>query len=162
MSQTSYSADQPRAFVGMKADAIFDRVETGLVEPAAGINFGLFVKPGTDPATQIDLVDAGASIQGTTLHRHVQQALVTGIALYEQNMAADVLRQGKVWMLQAAGGGALAVGDPVFAMVDSAGQEGQATDAAGVNNISVPTAIVRDTSVDPDGLTIVQVETNLP
>lgn len=162
MSQLSYNNDQPRAFVGMKGDAIFDRVETGLVETTAGINFGLFVKPGTDAATQIDLVSAASIIRGITLHRHLEKALVTGISLYDENSAADVSRQGKTWMLQAAGGSTLAVDDAVYAMVDSAGQIGQATDAAGANNVLVPTAVVRDTSTDPDGLVIVLVEINLP
>lgn len=162
MSQTSYNTDQPVAFVGMKGRVEFDRVNTGLVETVAGIDFGLFVKPGTNAETQVDLVSAGAIIRGATLHRHLEKDISTGVSKYKQNMAADVLRQGTVWMLQAAGGGALAVDDPVYAMVDVAGQIGQATNAAGTNNILVPTAVVRKTAVDPDGLTIVLVEFNLP
>ena len=162
MSQTSYNTDQPVAFVGMKGDAIFDRVETGLVEDAAGINFGVFVKPGTNPATQVAIITAATAVQGITLHRHVEKALGTGLALYSQNMAADISRQGKVWMYEAAAGGTLSVGDPVYAMIDTAAQAGQATDADGAANILVPTAMVRDESTDPDGVKIVLVEINLP
>jgi len=161
MSQLSYSENQGRAFVGMKGDASLDRVEVGSVETVAGLGFGLFVKPGTNAESQINAVSAASIIRGATLHRHVEPNS-SGVTLYNETDSADVLRQGKVWMLEAAAGGTLAVDDAVYAMVDTAAQVGQATDAAGTNNVLVPSAVVRAVSTDPEGLVIVLVEINLP
>jgi hypothetical protein len=160
MTQSSYAIDQPEAFAGMKANAGFDYVESRLVEPAAGIRFGLAVKPGTDAERQIDIVDAGAAIEGITLHQHVEKALDTGIALYKQNETASVIRQGIVWM--PVSGSAPAYNAAVYAMVDTGADAGYATDAAGANNVLIPTAVAKGTSTDPDGNTIVKVEINIP
>lgn len=160
MSQTSYNINQPEAFAGMKGEAVFDQVESFAVEPAAGIRFGLAVKPGTDPNKQVDIVDAGATIRGITVHQHVEKALDTGDALYKQEQTAGIMRKGKIWMRVS--GTAPAVDAVVYAMVDTAADAGFAAAAAGANNILIPTAIARKQSTDPDGNDIVLVEINLP
>jgi len=120
----------------------------------------LAVKPGTDPVEQIDIVDAGASIRGITLHQHVEKALDTGVALYKQDETAGVMKQGLLWM--PVSGTAPAVDAVVYAMVDTGADAGFATDAAGSNNILIPTAVCRKQSTDPDGNEIVLVEINIP
>lgn len=160
MSQTAYNRDFPEAFAGLKGDASFDRVVSKLIEPSAGIRFGLAVKPGTDAERQVDIVDAGASIEGITLHQHVEKDYATGAALYAQNEASSVLRQGLVWM--PVSGTAPAVGAAVYAMVDTGADAGYAANAAGSNNILIPTAVCIKQSTDPDGNDIVLVEINIP
>lgn len=160
MSQTSYSIDSPEAFAGMKVDSGFDRVESFTVQPAAGIRFGLAVKPGTDKVREIDIVSSGATIRGITLHQHVEKALVTGVALYKEEETADVIRQGVVWM--PISGTAPVVDAAVYAMVDTGADAGYAAAAAGANNVLIPTAVCRKLSTDPDGNAICAVEINLP
>ncbi|NJR73248.1 MAG: hypothetical protein HC773_05250, partial [Scytonema sp. CRU_2_7] len=144
----------------LKGDAGFDYVESRLVETAAGIRFGLAVKPGTDAGTQVAVVTAGASIEGVTVHQHVEKDYLTGTALYKQYEVAGIMRRGLIWMRVS--GTAPVVNAPVYAMVDTALDAGFATGLAGTNNILIPTAVCKKLSTDPDGSAIALVEINIP
>lgn len=159
MSQTSYSLDQPEAFAGMKGDAGFDRVESYSAE--GGIRFGIALAPGTNIEDQVKVPVTGNNIKGISLHQHVPKELGTGTAEYKDTETVSVMRQGLVWM-RTATTNSLAIGGPVYANIDAAGEEGFAIDVAGTNNILIPTAQVRKLSVDPDGIEIALVEVNIP
>ena len=93
--QDSYNIDQPEAFAGLIGDSGFTRKETGLAEGV--VDFGLGLIAGTDAVRQVKIPSSpGGEVRGISIHQHVEQAQVTGIAQYKDEDAVDVMRRGLV------------------------------------------------------------------
>lgn len=162
MSQDAYNIDQPVAFAGLKGDASYDRVETGLAEGAIG--FGLGLEAGTDPEKQVKVPSApGGVVRGISVHQHVEKTLGTGVAQYEDEDAVGVMRQGLIWMRQETSDiGTLAIDDPVYINVAIGGAQLGRVTSVSTGNVLIPTGVCRKLSTDPDGFGIALIEINIP
>ena len=93
--QTNYNFDFNRAFAGMKSDARFDEVVTGIAEGSIGFGYGVVIGTAQSqvkvPATATD------SFRGIALHIHKEQS-TAGVqdAQYLDEEAVSVLTQGAV------------------------------------------------------------------
>lgn len=160
--QLTYNIDQPEAFAGLIGDSAVTRKESFLAEAAVG--FGLGLVDGTDINRQVKVpTGTGDTVRGISIHQHVEQALVTGVSEYADEDAVSVMRQGTIWMRQETSDvGTLAVDDTVSINVAIGGaQLGRVTSVAAAN-VSIPTAVCRKLSTDPEGNGIALIEINLP
>jgi hypothetical protein len=107
-----YENQMDPAFAGMKADLIFDNVESFPVG-AANLAFGIVT--GTD-ANGLLVAGPGTKVRGLTLHSHaVRGGVVAGVPGYVATECASVLTRGKAWVKVTASGAVTLDGPVKFA-----------------------------------------------
>lgn len=151
MSQLNYNLNQRIAFAGLKVNGAFDYVESFAAEEE--IAFGLGLKTGTDPLTQVLIPTTDAdTFRGIALHQH------NANGKYLQYDTVNVLRRGLVWVEIAA---SVTIDTPAYVLV--AGATGKFT---GVSASNLATGAIFRKSVTYDGtpgvINIAPVEINLP
>lgn len=107
--QTEYNATIEPGLPGLVVGSDWN-ADTGIVETAAGLAFGIVVCQGTVSDKGIKIGGALSTYRGVTIR---DITLVHAAALldkYAQYENAGVLTRGKIWVLT---GGAVAPGDPV-------------------------------------------------
>lgn len=128
-----YTPYQGYAIPGMKADSMFDNVDS--YSARAAINFGVVVG---STGTTIKVGASNTNMKGIALHDH----LIGSRGGYNENDAVSVLTRGRAWARVAGAGTGIADGAKVF--VTTAGLV-QATNAGG--GVEMPNAKFRGPTV---------------
>ena len=102
-AQTSYSINQPVAYAGLiYAQAPHD-IFSLVVEPAAGIGFGVAVARGTDADKQCDFAGSADFIGITVRSLDRESDDAVGSIEYSQYETAAIMREGYIWAVCPAG-----------------------------------------------------------
>ena len=96
MSQTTgYGLTSDPAFAGMKADLMFDQVDSYAAQTV--IPYGRGVSQGT-AANQVNLAAAGGTFIGVALHSHANEQALTGGAQYDIGETVNVGVLSRAWV----------------------------------------------------------------
>lgn len=142
MPQLAYTAGQPPAIPGMKADAGFDRVASRVNLNANPLPFGVFVKEaqgtflnGADVVGATTDLLAGVSVASQT--QPVTTAMTGAIDAIENTGIFDCMEQGAVWVRSEQ---VMIPGDPIFVRFANGAGGAGATNVRGVVRKDADTA----------------------
>jgi len=131
--QTTYPRDFSEAFAGLLGDIRPNTIESFSAE--GEVKFGLGVVDGTDPLTQVKIIDVvGDVFRGISVHQHNEQTTAGAQdASYKDEDTVSVLRKGTVWMIQEPTVSAPSIDDAAFINVAVAAQKGTVTEVSTAN-----------------------------
>lgn len=148
------------AMILTHADVVSSTLTSARVITVVGVN-GLALTitgattGGTNQAVWTPVATDPGVLRGISVHRHMEKAIVTGIANYKDKDSVDVMRKGLIWMPYT---GSPTIDTALYINLDIAASEGYATITTS-NNIAVPGGVVREIN---SGLGILKAEINLP